>query len=114
MSAEAAAPRRPARYRIAFAVGAVAGSAVAGYLWWYFGDAGPVAQSTDRGMAHGLWLILLSFPTCFGTIGLADLLPRMEVALIVAGVPLNWGLICVGAVAIWNRESGKQTAPPPT
>ena len=111
MAGEAAAPRRPARYRIAFAVGAVAGSAVAGYLWWYFGDAGPAAQNPDRGMVHGLLLLLLSFPTCIVMGGVAGLLPQMELALLVAGVPLNWGLISVTVVALWHRVTAKPHPP---
>ncbi|HZG41748.1 MAG TPA: hypothetical protein VEY93_02215 [Longimicrobium sp.] len=107
-------PLPPRRYRIAFMIGALAGSLAAGYLWWHFGEAGPAAQNPDRGMVHGLLLLLLSFPTHFVTLGVAELFPRMEAALLMAGVPLNWGLIGVSAVAIWNRAIGKQTDPPVT
>lgn len=113
-------PSSRRRVRVAFTIGALAGSLAAGYLWWYFGDAGPAAQSTDRGEALGLWYLLLALPTSLVTGVLADLLPQdrfgsvLMAALTVGGVPLNWGLICVGAAAFLHAATGKETDPPPT
>lgn len=117
MSGEAAVSRRTTRYRIAFAVGALAGSAVAGYLWWYFGDTGPEAQNPDRGEALGILFLLLALPTSLATGLLADLLPQdrfgsvLMTTLLVGGVPLNWGLACLAIVALVsprNREMDRQ------
>ena len=111
-------PLPPRRYRIAFVIGALAGSVAAGYVWWYFGDTGPAAQSTDRGEALGIWYLLLALPTSFVTGLVAELLPQnrfgsmLMIALLVGGVPLNWGLICVGAVALGSprtRAADNQT-----
>ncbi|HEX8319549.1 hypothetical protein [Longimicrobium sp.] len=114
-------PRR--RVRVAFMIGAIAGSVAAGYLWWYFGDTGPVAHSTDRGEAFGILAMLLAFPTSLVTGFVSEFVPEdrfgtvLMIMLMIGGIPLNWGLICGGAVAIissWTRAMANQTNPPST
>lgn len=81
------------------------GVLVGAFLEWYF-NWGPGAANPDSGMAHGLVLMLLGFPTTtllFDEImGLVPL-PVFR-TLLVLGVGVSWGLLWGAVSLLWARR----------
>lgn len=101
--------RRSGWHRTGLLLGAALGLAVGIGLEWYF-TWGPGARIETRGLAHGLWLLLLGFPT---TLLVPVVLspfaspPAGLVRLLLAlAVTLSWGLLGAGLGAGLGAAAG--------